>query len=118
MKSVLRQSYAEWASKQRKEEIENLRNALIILEIEIINGKDVFNEYQETKFKLYEMMQAVADKFFKRSMAMCTQYFLQLKIWKKHRTKSVRTLITENGSIADPQKIPDEQKLFYKRKYT
>ena len=117
-------SYAAWASKKRKEEIEKLRNALIVLEININNGENVFNEYQETKLKLEGMMQAVADGVFIRSRAKfiednekSTKYFLQLEK-RNNRTKSIRTLITENGSITDPQKILDEQRLFYKNLYT
>ena len=117
-------SYAAWLSKNRKEEIEKHRNTLIALDNDINNGKDVFNEYQEIKVKLEGLLQTVADGVFIRSRAKfieenekCSKYFLQLEK-RNNKTKSIRTLITEKGTITDPQKILEQQQLFYKKLYT
>ena len=69
-------------------------------------------------------MQTVADGVFIRSRAKyieenekCSKYFLQLEK-QNSRAKCIRTLITDNGTITEPQKILDEQRSFYKKLYT
>ena len=118
-------SYSAWKAKERRAELQNLHDRLVILEGKLNDGDNVHEEYSKVKTNVEKMLMEKSHGNYIRSRSIhiehnekSNKYFLQQEA-KNAKVKNIKCLKTINGkTLNDPNEILNEQKLFYEKLYT
>ena len=117
-------SYATWKNKHNKKTLKELENRLSLLEVNLNESPNMYNEYLAVRHEFEDLNNEIAKGIFVRSKVKnieenekCTKFFMQQEV-KNYKTKHIKCLKIDTIYEKNPDKILSEQEKFYKNLYS